>query len=88
MLYEVITVFLENFVEVVDVGVNQKQLVEAAPVVFCGLADQGKFLLEFFPEGIAFLRVVDVTPKHFHQLFGIAFAVDVLVGDVTVGRVV
>ena len=50
----------KNFIKVVDVGVDQKELIDIATAILLGFANQRELLSEFFPEGVGFVRIVNV----------------------------
>ena len=79
-----ITALLQEFPDVVDVGMDKEQFVQAALAVVPRLPDLGKLFLELSPEGIAMLGSVEMAQKHGDQFLGIPVAFDTGKGNVSV----
>ena len=58
-----IIVSFEQFPDVIDIGVNQEQLVQAASAIAIRLSDTIRFLRKKIPKTIALARVIDISPQ-------------------------
>ena len=59
-----------------DIGVDQKQFVQAAPAVLIWLAAPCQLGLELFPEAVGLGRIIDMPPQLVNQLAGVPVSPD------------